>query len=154
MQFKLRKKRLPLLSRFLLTLDVIPSDEPGGAEAPRRHPPPLYYLPAVLLPAQQAFIDSRVASVSQAATTEWEQFLEQKAKDVEEIKDMREKAEQARLDKQRKDGGGGETMDVDDSAQKEAEEPSKAAPPVEDKIVDDDTNMQDAPADGDDAVEY
>lgn len=138
---------------------MIPSEEPGGAEAPRKHPPPLYYLPAILLPAQQAFIDARTASVSQATTTEWDQFLEQKAKDVEEIKDMREKAEQARLEKE-KNGSAGETMDVDEGAQKDetaVEEESKTAPPpqVERKAVDDDdTNMQDAPADGDDAVEY
>ena len=70
-QYKLRRKRLPILANFLFTSDVIPSDDlpppPSTnplAPIPRSHPPPLCYLPAILMPAQEAFINRRKAEVS------------------------------------------------------------------------------------------
>ena len=94
-QYKLRRKRLPLLANFLITSDVIPespdtdeapkddagepksgdamdtdaADKPdpakvlAQAQAPRQHPPPLYYLPAILLPSQKAFLEKRKKEV-------------------------------------------------------------------------------------------
>lgn len=58
------------MANFLLTSDVIPpegSPPPPSANplapVPRSHPPPLYYLPAVLTPAQEAFLAQRKAEV-------------------------------------------------------------------------------------------
>ena len=68
-QYKLRRRRLPILANFLFTSDVIPSDDSPPpstnplAPIPRSHPPPLCYLPAVLTPAQDAFILRRKAEV-------------------------------------------------------------------------------------------
>lgn len=70
-QYKLRRARLPLLANFLLTSDRIPSDDASPpppsktplALAPRTHPPPLYYLPAILTPAQEVFLTQRKAEV-------------------------------------------------------------------------------------------
>lgn len=94
-QYKLRRKRLPLLANFLITSGVIPespdadeapkddagepksgdamdtdaADKPdpakvlAQAQAPRQHPPPLYYLPAILLPSQKAFLEKRKKEV-------------------------------------------------------------------------------------------
>lgn len=81
--YKFRRTRLPLYANFLLTSDVVvvsDSHADGDADADtktetqtqteiphapalanpaRTHPPPLYYLPAVLLPAQAAFLARR-----------------------------------------------------------------------------------------------
>ena len=70
LQHKLRRTRLPLLSNFLLTSDVIPpvdSDSRASANPlagpPKTRPPPLYYLPAKLLPSQEAFLQRRKEDV-------------------------------------------------------------------------------------------
>lgn len=71
MQHKLRRARLPALANFLCTADVVPalddSSEPPASDPaalPRRaHPPPLFYLPAVLTPAQSAFLARKKAAV-------------------------------------------------------------------------------------------
>ena len=70
MQYKLRRTRLPLLANFLSTADVIPSDDSTPistdsllAPPPRSDKMPLYYLPAVLLPEQEAFLNRRKAEV-------------------------------------------------------------------------------------------
>ena len=71
MQHKLRRTRLPLLSNFLLTSDAITADSetsPAVTADPLTPPPrsrvaPLYYLPAVLTPAQEAFLSKRKEEV-------------------------------------------------------------------------------------------
>ena len=75
-QHKLRRTRLPLLSNFLLTSDVFPTDSeasPAVAANPLAHPPrsrvaPLYYLPAILTPAQEAFLANRKEGVCDIST--------------------------------------------------------------------------------------
>lgn len=72
-QYRSRRTRLPALAHFLLTSDTIcPEDSesfprPASvnplAAPPRTHPPPLCYLPAILTPAQSAFIEKRKAEV-------------------------------------------------------------------------------------------
>ncbi|EAU91835.1 hypothetical protein CC1G_04602 [Coprinopsis cinerea okayama7 len=96
--YKLRRKRLPILANFLLTSDVIPSDSSSSPHStnplsapPRSHPPPLYYLPAILTPAQEAFISRRKAEVNEAAEKEWETFKQEREAGIEEIKQLRQK---------------------------------------------------------------
>lgn len=99
--YKLRRTRLPLLSNFLLTSDVI---QQGDADMdtsqqirtvdvlpPRSHPPPLYYLPSILTPEQEAFIARRKAQVKEAAENEWESFKNDRSAGVEEIMNLRQK---------------------------------------------------------------
>jgi pinin/SDK/memA/ protein conserved region len=69
-QHRLRRTRLPILANFLLTSDLIPSEDSSPSlshrwvlEPSRSHPPPLYYLPVVLTPSQDAFIAKRKAEV-------------------------------------------------------------------------------------------
>jgi len=77
MQHKLRRTRLPLLSNFLLTSDVIPTDSealPAVTANPLALPPrsrvaPLYYLPAVLTPAQEVFLAKRKDEVCNVFTS-------------------------------------------------------------------------------------
>ncbi|KAI0333211.1 hypothetical protein GY45DRAFT_1272338 [Cubamyces sp. BRFM 1775] len=95
---KLRRTRLPLLSNFLLTSDVIPPADSEGptstnplAPPPRTRPPPLYYLPAKLLPSQEAFLRRRKAEVKEAAEQEWEKFKEERAAGIEEINRLRQR---------------------------------------------------------------
>lgn len=113
--YKLRRKRLPLLANFLLTSDVIRDspDDVGSktdamdtdadadpakiltqAQAPRSHPPPLYYLPAILTPSQNAFLDKRKTEVSKAADQEWEAFAAERAAGIVEIERLRQKVAQ------------------------------------------------------------
>jgi hypothetical protein len=69
-QYKLRRTRLPLLANFLCTSDKITDideeDSPSAdplAPPPRSHPPPLYYLPVILTPSQEAFLKKRKEAV-------------------------------------------------------------------------------------------
>jgi hypothetical protein len=69
-QHRLRRTRLSILANFLLTSDLITSEDSSPSpshrwilEPSRSHPPPLYYLPAVLTPSQDAFIAKRKAEV-------------------------------------------------------------------------------------------
>jgi hypothetical protein len=68
-QHKLRRTRYPLLAKYLLTSDTILGDDSQStptnplASPPRSHPPPLYYLPAKLTPAQEAFLAKRKQEV-------------------------------------------------------------------------------------------
>lgn len=69
-QYKLRRTRLPLIANFLCTSDNISSDETSSSNynplspPPRSHPPPLYYLPAILTQEQESFITRRKTEVS------------------------------------------------------------------------------------------
>ncbi|KAF7969616.1 hypothetical protein HWV62_26785 [Athelia sp. TMB] len=174
---KLRRARFPLLANFLLTSDNIPTDEDlptassGKALAgpPRSHPPPLYYLPAVLTPAQATFLARRKAEVHEAAESEWSEFAVERAAGVEEITAMRarvrEEQERKKAERDSREDAEGEAevkgMEVDEPlAQKgepeadkteekkaEVKEESQPEPPKEDK----DDVMQ---ADDEDAVEY
>ncbi|KAH9856837.1 hypothetical protein C2E23DRAFT_809414 [Lenzites betulinus] len=100
---KLRRTRLPLLSNFLLTSDVIPSDDSDAspknplAPPPRMRPPPLYYLPAKLLPSQEEFLQRRKAEVKEAAEKEWDAFKVERSTGVEDILKLRQRvAEESR----------------------------------------------------------
>jgi hypothetical protein len=73
LQYKLRRTHLPLYSHFLCTSDDIQSidsmeDQPSStnplALPKRSHPPPLFYLPAILTQAQEAYLEKRKAKVS------------------------------------------------------------------------------------------
>ena len=75
-QHKLRRIRLPLLSNFLLTSDVIPTDNETSvananplAPPPRSRVAPLYYLPVILTPAQDAFLAKRKEEVCELLTS-------------------------------------------------------------------------------------
>jgi len=74
MQHKLRRIRLPLLSNFLLTSDVISETSPAVTANPLAPPPrsraaPLYYLPAILTPAQEAFLTKRKEEVCRVSVS-------------------------------------------------------------------------------------
>lgn len=132
---KLRRTRHPILAHFLLTSDVIP-DVPPASRSPspshdpdappssdlhsangkdtillgpqRSHPPPLYYLPAVLTPAQEAFIKRRKEKVTITAEAEWTSFVSERATGITEIAGLRERVaeEDARTRSARKEGEG------------------------------------------------
>ncbi|KAF8623389.1 hypothetical protein AX17_007427 [Amanita inopinata Kibby_2008] len=95
--YKLRRTRLPLLANFLLTSDNISSDESSPSNPnplvspPRTHPPPLYYLPVILTPEQEAFITRRKAEVQEAAEKEWHQFREERTTGITEINAFRQR---------------------------------------------------------------
>lgn len=126
-QYKLRRTRLPLLSNFLLTSDRIPTSDDSSppppsknplTEAPRSHPPPLYYLPAILTPAQETFLTHRKAEVKEAADKEWELFKEERTAGVEEINGLRQKVAQE-LDRKKAEaesGDGDNEMNAGDNA--------------------------------------
>ncbi|KAK7449629.1 hypothetical protein VKT23_013104 [Stygiomarasmius scandens] len=126
--YKLRRTRLPLLANFLCTSDKIPADDSDDtspsnpdplAPPPRSHPPPLYYLPAVLTPAQETFIKKRKEQVSEAAEKEWNLFREERSAGIIEIHQLRQRVadEDARkksdLVKDSEDADG--DMEVDNS---------------------------------------
>jgi hypothetical protein len=65
-------------------------------------PPPLFYLPAKLLPAQEAFLNRRKREVEDALKKEYEAWTEEKHVGLEEVRKLRESAEE--LNKPVKDG--------------------------------------------------
>ncbi|RDX43247.1 hypothetical protein OH76DRAFT_1410345 [Lentinus brumalis] len=133
---KLRRTRLPLLSNFLLTSDTIPSsdsDIPAStnplAPPPKTRPPPLYYLPAKLLPSQEAFLQRRKAEVAEAAEKEWEEFKEERAAGIEEITQLRQRVaqEEARKKVERRDEPDeSENVDTKMAVEGSGEKPSDA----------------------------
>ncbi|KAJ3520446.1 hypothetical protein NMY22_g12754 [Coprinellus aureogranulatus] len=145
--YKLRRKRLPTLANFLLTSDHIPSDDstppPSSnplAPVPRSHPPPLYYLPAVLTPAQEAFIARRRAEVTEAAEKEWEQFKEERDAGIREINELRQKVadEEARQKAEREGMDADTPIDTAPTESKDAESISTDKPqePAKDAAMD------------------
>ncbi|EGN91809.1 hypothetical protein SERLA73DRAFT_66806 [Serpula lacrymans var. lacrymans S7.3] len=175
---KQRRTRLPLLSNFLLTSDIIPTDDllssPSSTNLlsppPRSHPPPLYYIPAMLTPAQEAFLARRKAEVKEATEKEWESFKEERTTGITEISQLRQRvAEEEARRKSEKDSGKQEEPDKDAMADdKSTEEKSTidAAMEVDDgsDVVSKETKETVEPerkddiaptqADDEDAVEY
>ncbi|RDB20694.1 hypothetical protein Hypma_012198 [Hypsizygus marmoreus] len=135
--YKYRRTRLPLLSNFLSTSDDIPSDDstpppPSSkplALPPRAHPPPLYYLPAILTPSQEAFLSRRKAEVAEAAEKEWQLFREEREAGIIEIQQLRQRV--AEEDARRKSERGPENDEMEtDSALAPAQPPAAAEAPA------------------------
>ncbi|KAI5987624.1 hypothetical protein EDD15DRAFT_2173324 [Pisolithus albus] len=179
--YKLRRIRLPLLSNFLSTSDIIPSDLTSTtspdplAPLPRSHPPPLYYRPAILTPSQEAFLAKRLVEVAEAAEKEWLAFREERTIGIEEIKRLRQRVaeEEARQKKEREanrqealkeEGDGGQDKETEEQLVKEPaaemevdeERRSDSAVRKEDVGKESDRKDESAPmqADDEDAVEY
>jgi len=164
-----------LLAHFLTTSDDITSEESStrtftvsSAIPARTHPPPLYYLPAILTPVQESFLERRKAEVADAAEKEWHAFKEDRERGVAEIEqfrqrvaeaEVRRKAEKSQEEEQMETDAAaplspskddvpndaskkGPEMDVDEPGGPEQKESAEAENPA---------SMQ---ADGDDAVEY
>ncbi|KZP29645.1 hypothetical protein FIBSPDRAFT_851243 [Athelia psychrophila] len=177
---KLRRARLPLLANFLLTSDAVPTDEADAPTAPSRdalagpprtQPAPLYYLPAVLTPAQEIFLARRKAEVHDAAEKEWAEFAAERAAGVEEIWEMRERVreeqDRKKAERESREEAAVEAkgMEVDEPVVEVVKEETKQASKVEPVVVvvekveakeeskpeEKDDAMQ---ADDDDAVEY
>ncbi|KAF6746763.1 hypothetical protein DFP72DRAFT_922191 [Ephemerocybe angulata] len=148
--FKLRRKRLPLLTNFLNTADIIPpegSSPPPPSSNPlapiaRTHPPPLYYLPAVLTTAQEEFLKRRKAEVSEAAEKEWEQFKEEREAGIAEISQLRQKVADEEARQKREREAKATSMDTDephhdsgetakDTGATAATEPPSSAPKIQ-----------------------
>ncbi|KAF8132040.1 hypothetical protein EV363DRAFT_1260672 [Boletus edulis] len=175
--YKFRRVRLALLSNFLLTTDVIPPTDASPprvstnplAPPPRSHPPPLYYLPAVLTPAQEVFLARRKAEVTEAAEKEWAAFREERTAGIEEVIQLRRRVTEVdtRRKKEREQASKEEGEDkemVDESreskrepvpqpdADMEMEDETRPEPDsAESERKDDSGGMR---ADDEDAVEY
>ncbi|KZV76480.1 hypothetical protein PENSPDRAFT_569816 [Peniophora sp. CONT] len=111
---KLRRVRRPQLANFLSTTD----DIPGAGRAPSVFPPraapaPIYYLPAILLPAQEEFIAKRKEEDTASAEQEWAAWKEERTQGVQEIAALRAKvAEFDESTKVAKKGDADEAMAV------------------------------------------
>ncbi|KZP05151.1 hypothetical protein FIBSPDRAFT_1054247 [Athelia psychrophila] len=138
---------------------------------PRTQPAPLYYLPAVLTPAQEIFLARRKAEVHDAAEKEWAEFAAERAAGVEEIREMRERVreeqDRKKAERESREEAAVEAkgMEVDEPVVEVVKEETKQASKVEPVVVvvekveakeeskpeEKDDAMQ---ADDDDAVEY
>lgn len=179
-----RRSRLPALAKFLLTSEDIPDDSTEAfkpsinplAPPPRTHPPPLYYLPAILLPSQAAFLEKRQAEVKEAAEKEWEDWLTQRKDGYDEVDKLRAKVEEeekrTREESKPRDDSMGPTRseepasatedikmaDISDNAAANGSEQKKeqSSTTLEKEMKKETTKDGDVTmaADGDDAVEY
>lgn len=161
---KLRRTRYPLLANFLCTTDQIPMDgsEPPPmnplSNPPRSHPPPIYYLPAVLTPAQEAFLNRRKAEVKEAAEKEWEAFREERQKGIEEINELRRRvAEEEARQKAQKETENDVEMNTDETPKEAAaangdSQPAPAEPSPEKPAENGSAAQEDAGMDVDDSA--
>jgi len=175
--YKLRRVRLPLLSSFLLTTDIIPPSDASPsppstnplAPPSRSHPPPLYYLPIVLTPAQETFLARQKAEVTEAAEKEWAAFREERTAGIEEIKQLRQRVaeEDARRKKEREQAPKEEAEDKEMVEESQESKREPATQPDADMEVDEEIrpelesadserkdNSGGMRADDEDAVEY
>jgi len=181
--YKLRRTRLPVLANFLLTSDIIPTDEDAVitpsetplVPVPRSYPPPLYYLPAILTPAQDKFLKNRKSEVQDAVEKEWQEFRDERTAGIAEIKELRQRVaeEDSRQKVETKDDldqdaeptvtkSNGTAEDKpgskqDDEAKMEVDEPSSKEEPLTKGNPEPEHNEDQSPAmraDEDDAVEY
>ncbi|KAF8270222.1 hypothetical protein EI94DRAFT_1723422 [Lactarius quietus] len=153
---RLRRARLPILANFLLTSDMIPSDDASPTpshkltlEPTRSHPPPLYYLPVVLTPSQEAFIAKRKAEAAETAKKEWSTFLSERDVAINEIKEIRLRVveEEARKQAERDAAKAEESSKPDPSPTGEQTGSSKPEPsPSEAKMDLDDTPVEEGHA--------
>ncbi len=119
---KQRRKRLPLLAGFLCTAG-------DDLQVKRGHPPPVYYLPKVLLSEQEDVLARRRQEAQDAAEREWAAFAAEKEAGIREIEDLRRKVSEAEKAEREDDK---ESMDVDMDAKKVDDH----EPPAEEKKAD------------------
>jgi hypothetical protein len=99
-QAKQRRAQLPLHARFLLTSDVYPAPDADPSTFPSavpetkrsQQPPPLFFLPAKLLPAQEALLARRKAETQEKAEQEWAVWEKEREDALKEIEAMKDKA--------------------------------------------------------------
>jgi len=169
--YKLRRTRLPLLANFLVTSDIIPTDDSSPppastnplASVPRSHPPPLYYLPAILTPAQENFMAKRKAEVTEAAEKEWSLFVEERTAGIEEIKQLRQKVAEEEARKKSDKAPEKDEMDADAPHDESALASKDTDMEIDDgsatkgstaATVEPESKEESAAMDDDDAVEY
>ncbi|KZT65423.1 hypothetical protein DAEQUDRAFT_768889 [Daedalea quercina L-15889] len=80
----------------------------------RSHPPPLYYLPAILTPAQEAFLKRRKEEVKAAAEAEWSAFVAERSGGVSDISRLRKRV--AEEEPRPKSSKAEEDIDIADAA--------------------------------------
>ncbi|KAI0724818.1 hypothetical protein C8Q72DRAFT_759319, partial [Fomitopsis betulina] len=78
-------------SKNFTTATMRASRAPSLTGLPRSHPPPLYYLPTILTPAQEAFLKQRNEQVKAAADTEWTVFAAERSTGIAEISRLRQR---------------------------------------------------------------
>jgi len=108
---RLSQKTKPYLSHFLTTSDTIPlpTSDPPSIPLPFSVPPPvpkqtvLYYLPAVLLPEQEAFLKQRQDAVNAQIEGEQRSWKEERRSGVEEVESLRRRAEELSKAKETED---------------------------------------------------
>ncbi|KAF9021625.1 hypothetical protein BDZ89DRAFT_231821 [Hymenopellis radicata] len=134
---KQRRKRLPLLAAFLCTAG-------DDLQVKRGHPPPVYYLPKLLLPEQEDLLARRQQEAKDAAEREWAAFMAEKEAGIREIEELRRKVSQAEKAEREDDK---ERMDVDmDAAKKDDEAPAEEKKADEEPVSVVEDNDPDPPA--------
>ncbi|KZO90592.1 hypothetical protein CALVIDRAFT_390192 [Calocera viscosa TUFC12733] len=101
LQLRLTHKIKPFLSHFLTTSDMIPrrATEPPGAvplsvAPPVAAPTVLYYLPAILLPEQEAFLMERQEATAAQVASEQHAWKDERKQGMEEVELLRRRAEE------------------------------------------------------------
>lgn len=161
MQIRHRQRQLPRLSNYLLTtdsLDAVPLDDTeidsfrtsahvlAQLQPPRAipigsAPPPLFYLPAKLLPSQDAFLNRRKREVEDALNKEYEAWTDEKRVGLEEVRKLRESAEELSKPDKGDEMEEEQAMVAEETAPKEdgnSGEPEAKDPPKEDEDMNDD----------------
>ncbi|KIY67771.1 hypothetical protein CYLTODRAFT_375411 [Cylindrobasidium torrendii FP15055 ss-10] len=106
---KFRRRRVPQLAGFLCTAG-------DDLDVRRTHPPPVYFLPKVLLPEQEEILARRRELAAEKSRRDWDSFKTQKEEGIAEIRDLRAKVAEETEDA--KDT----SMDVDDDAKEKKDD--------------------------------
>ncbi|KAG8949401.1 hypothetical protein FRC04_008636 [Tulasnella sp. 424] len=181
---KFRQNCFPRLAGFLVTSDDIPPDTdeikepeperipspspddvPGafGPKKPLTHPPPLkqppalYFLPAILTPAQKKFLDAQKTTVREILAEEQKEWGATKKVGLDEVQQLRKHAEEAMApvkekqeDNRRKDG---------EARKRDDEEPANAstapvAPTADEEMEVETENSAARGMDAEERIEY
>lgn len=163
---KLRHSEFPRLAGFLRTGDFVDPTDIGRTAQPKavlNHPPPftnppqLYYLPAILTPAQKKFLEASKLSAANKVKSEKAAWEAEKKAGQEEIEKLRKKVAEAEAAAAAAAAAAKKEKDASDSANP----PPSATTANEDQVEIEETPVvtqpelpEARPVDNEDAIEY
>lgn len=121
------------------------------------HPPPLYYLPAVLTPSQSSFLERRKKQIASRIDEERSEWEEQRKKGLDGVREMKQRAAEAALELKAQKEREKEAMIPEDGATTPQRPPTNGDGDPKD-IVPEEKEAEEPPAapmdTDDDALEY
>ncbi|KAG6811734.1 hypothetical protein H0H92_006086 [Tricholoma furcatifolium] len=129
-----KEEDLQLKDSIISTDGSTPTPPNPLSNPPRSHPPPLYYLPAVLLPSQEAFLARRKAEVAEAAEKEWQLFHDERETGIKDVNQLRQRVADEELRRKSENANNAAERDNDNEAMDTDAPPASATEVPEDTV--------------------